>query len=471
MTPRADLVILGGGPAGLAAAFYAHRAGIPFLLLERSAELGGLCRTFCHGEHRYDSGAHRFHDHDAEVTRDLRALLGDELAEVDAPSAILDRGRFVRFPPSPLNWLFAYGPLEGVRAGAELLRARRAKRPERNFEDFAVNRYGARFARPLLLDYSEKLWGLPARELSPEVATRRLSGLSLATLFVELLLPHRRAAHLDGSFLYPRSGYGEIVRRVELELPRERLLREHEVTGLDCAAGRVARIRLAGRPALEVAGTILSTLPLTLLVRMLGDELPASVKAAAQRLRFRHVRIVFLRVALARVTTNASIYLPDPALCISRVYEPKNRSPRMAPANETSLVAEVPCGSDDALSTLAPEALAERVIRELASTGLLHAERVVEWRHHFLPNAYPVYGLDYPQSVRIIREALGSIANLELHGRSGLFRYGHLHDQFRMAKDFVASFAGRRRSEPAAPQDLGAHPEVGEEAPVRTHAS
>ena len=39
------ITILGGGPAGLGVAFYAHREGVRFLLAEASGALGGLCRT------------------------------------------------------------------------------------------------------------------------------------------------------------------------------------------------------------------------------------------------------------------------------------------------------------------------------------------------------------------------------------------------------------------------------------------
>ena len=98
---RPELAILGGGPAGLAVAFYVHRARIPFSLFERAASLGDLCRTYRHGAHSYDSGAHRFHDRDREISHDLRELMNDELIAVHAPSKIYDRGRFVDFPPSP----------------------------------------------------------------------------------------------------------------------------------------------------------------------------------------------------------------------------------------------------------------------------------------------------------------------------------------------------------------------------------
>ena len=63
------------------------------------------------------------------------------------------------------------------------------------------------------------------------------------------------------------------------------------------------------------------------------------------RLRFRHVRIVFLRLGVPRHSRNATIYLPDPRLAVSRISEPKNRSAAMAPAHETGLVAEVRAGA------------------------------------------------------------------------------------------------------------------------------
>jgi protoporphyrinogen oxidase len=100
------LTILGGGPAGRGLAFYAHRAGVPFVLFERSAELGGMCRTLRYGEHLYDCGAHRFHDRDREITRDLVELMGEDLLTVDAPSRVWDRGRFINFPPTPLTFFF-----------------------------------------------------------------------------------------------------------------------------------------------------------------------------------------------------------------------------------------------------------------------------------------------------------------------------------------------------------------------------
>ena len=441
MSAGADLTILGGGPAGLAVARYAQAAGLSFVLLEKSAELGGLCRTFACGEHRYDSGAHRFHDRDPEITADVRSWLGDELLAIHAPSQIWHRGRFIDFPPSPLNWIRSQGWLEGARIALEIAAMRLHPRPERTFEDLAVNRYGHRLGKPLLLDYSEKLWGLPAAALSPDVATRRLSGLALTSLLFEVILPQRKTRHLDGEFFYPRSGYGMIAERMAAGLQRERLLTGHEVTGFEFDGERVSGVRCTDGSVIPVGGRVVNTLPLTIAARFLGQALPESARRAAAALAFRHVRIVFLRLAVPRCSDNASIYLPDPRLAISRISEPRNRSAALAPDGETSLVAEIPCSSGDPLATLGDEALAARVIDELEGVGLIQRRSVIEWRQHFLANAYPVYSLGYREQLTEVERGVCSVHNLDLLGRGGRYWYSHLHDQLRAAKDYVRSFA------------------------------
>jgi protoporphyrinogen oxidase len=437
-----ELTILGGGPAGLGTAFYAHRAGVPFQLFEKSPRLGGLCRTLSLGAHSYDCGAHRFHDRDADVTNDMRAMLGDDLVVVDAPSKIYDRGRFIDFPPTPLSVLFSgFNLLESGRIGLELIRSRRRAAPAISFADFAISQFGETLARRLLLNYSEKLWGLPADHLSPDVATRRLHGMTLASLFFEVLFPKNKTAHIDGSFLYPRDGYGQIVEALEATLPPESVRTGHDIVRLECDRNRIRCIHFAGHHHVDPGSRVVSTLPLTLTVKFLGDDVTDKIREATQDLRFRHIRLMFLRLAQPRVSANASIYIPDPELCMTRMYEPKNRSEKMAPADETSLVVEVPCFTDDPICATPTEDLAARVIAELDSIGIIKASKVIEWRHHFLPNAYPVYSLDYASRVACITNALGAISNLDLIGRGGRFFYSHLHDQLRFGKDYVAGFS------------------------------
>ena len=107
--------------------------------------------------------------------------------------------------------------------------------------------------------------------------------------------------------------------------------------------------------------------------------------------------------------------------------------------------------------TSPPAALAERVIGELAQLNLIDPREVVDWRHHLLANAYPVYTRNYSREVRVVRDALARIANLDVIGRAGLFFYSHLHDQLRFGKDYVEGLLRSERATEDEP-DIAAYP-------------
>ncbi|GAB4244531.1 MAG: FAD-dependent oxidoreductase [Acidobacteriota bacterium] len=445
------IVILGGGPAGLAAAYYAHREGLPVLLIEKEDEAGGLCRTFEFQGHRYDSGAHRLHDRDPEISRDLRALLGDRLHVVDRPSKIRLGRHFLDFPPTPASLLRSDQVFRLSKIAWELLQGRVRRKRVVSFADLAVQRFGKTLASSFLLNYTSKVWGLPAEELSPAVATRRLSGMSLRTLLTDLFTGGKGANHLDGRFLYPEGGYGEITRALFHSLPPGSTRLGAEVTGLDLAAGRITGVRIGDGRRLAVSSWVISTLPVTALVRQLGPEaVGEDAWRAAAALRFRDVRLIFLRLRLPRLSEYASIYIPDLRYRVSRVFEPKNRCESMAPSHETGVGVEVPCFPDDEVGRVPDADLADRVVDELSEVGLLRREDVIAWRHHRLANAYPVYALDFEDQLAAVLAGLARVDNLKLVGRNGVFRYGHLHDQMREAKRLIAELA--------APAPAGAAP-------------
>ncbi len=433
-----QLTILGGGPAGLALAFYAHRHNLSFRLFEKSPRLGGLCQTFKWGKHRYDSGAHRFHDKDPESSRDIRALLAQELHEVTSGSKVLISGRLIDFPPAPLKLLRSTKPRQLGAVLRDFIAGRWKKRPEVSFSDFAVNRFGLTLANQFLLNYSEKVWGLPADQLSVDVATRRLKGMSLHSLLIELFSPSRRTSHIDGHFLYPRLGYGQLTEAMVSAVPKLNPQTEHEVVAVEHSGDRIRRIRFSNGQDITLSGLVLSTLPITRLVRLLRPALPETVQEAARGLRFRQIRLFYLRLSKTRHSRNASIYIPNSNVCITRVSEPKNRSEMMAPSDETGLLVEVPCSVDSNLFHLSNEALLDRVQRELEGLGLLKRKEVLGWRHHHLADAYPVYSLDYSEKLETISKGLSEFKNLRTLGRNGHFFYSHLHDQMSFARSFIS---------------------------------
>ncbi len=433
------LTVLGGGPAGLAVGYYARKAGLDCAVLEAGERVGGNCITYRHGDFRFDSGAHRFHDKDAEITGDVCDLLGDELKLIEVPSYIYSGAGLVDFPLAPLNLMKRLGPAVFAKAAGEVLASRIGGRaPASNFEEFALATYGPTIAGRFLLNYSRKLWGVPCDRLSPDVAGKRLSGLGLAAFLAEAVGGALvRDRHVDGRFWYPRLGYGQIAEALAAACGPEVVRLRSRVTRIRHDGDRITSIEINGSENLA-AGEVVSTLPLDLFLRMLDPPPETSVLEGTRGMRYRNVILAAFFLDRPRVNDAGSIYFPDDEFPFTRVYEPRNRSALMAPPGRTSLVAEIPCDASDAAWGMDDAALLDLVRRPLARIGWLRDSEILDATVKRLPYAYPVLETGYEARVEAIHRYLSRFGNLQFSGRSGKFLYSWLHEMLRFGKDIVA---------------------------------
>jgi protoporphyrinogen oxidase len=437
------LTVLGGGPAGLASGFYGRRHGLDVRLFEAGDAVGGNARTLTLGPFRYDTGAHRFHDKNAQVTADLRALLGDELRRVDAPSQICWRGRRIDFPLAPYDLLRKLPARLLAQIAWEQLSVvpRSGGGEPPHFEAMARASYGPTLARHFLLDYTEKLWGRPGSRLSPDVAGDRLEGLDLKTFFLEAVGGARgKARHLDGSFLYPERGYGRIAEATANALGRDRIRTGARVTRIAHDGERVTEVAINDAESVGVE-TVVSTLPLTLVMRLLDPPPPEPLRAEADGMAFRHLRLAVLGLDVPRVSPNASLYFPAPEVPFTRLYEPKNRGAKMAPSDQTVVVLELPCDPGDANWALDEDALREKACALLDAYDLADRGDVAAFDSHAVPFAYPVLEVGSRATADRLTGYLDRFDNLHLLGRSARFVYTHVHNLFAEARRLTARLA------------------------------
>ena len=80
-----DVIIIGAGVAGLAAAAALGRAGRSCVVLEAAGRIGGRAHTIALGAHPFDLGATWLHDADRNALVDLAQAAGEELPDADGP--------------------------------------------------------------------------------------------------------------------------------------------------------------------------------------------------------------------------------------------------------------------------------------------------------------------------------------------------------------------------------------------------
>lgn len=447
MSEPRHISILGGGISGLSAGYYAKKYRVPFTVYEANSQVGGSCATVRHGDFLFDTGAHRFHDKNAQVTQEIIALLGNELQKNEVPSRIYLDHKLIDFPLSPLNLWKNLGTGMLGKAAIEVARERLLPQ-ERNgsFESFALRAYGKTIAELLLLSYSEKLWGIPCTRLSADITGKRLKNLGVGTLLVEAILgTTAKTEHLEGSsFYYPRMGIGMIPQKLEEFCGAENVLKNSSITKIFRDDTKIQAIEVGGRQTISVA-EVLSTLPVNLFLELMEPKLPPEILLLAKSFCFRDLRLVVFFVEKESIARGiATFYFPSPEFQFTRIYEPKNRSPYMAPPGKTSLIAEVPCARGDGLWSLEDEKLVRLIGSQLLQTGLLQEEKIIGSTVYRVENAYPVIEIDSSQKYRKIEEFLRRFENLKIFGRNGKFVYTSIHDSFLWSKKVIEGYLGEK---------------------------
>lgn len=426
MNKENAIAILGGGVAGLAAGTAARGLGLPFRIFEKAAQSGGNCVTFTYDGFRFDSGAHRFHDRDAQATAQLTGLLADGLKRVSVPSRIYHRGKFLAFPfkindmGTKLGW-----PFLGRVAGEVLLSRLRHSGAAADFAACQRLRYGPTLARLFLLNYSQKLWGLPGERLSVEISGNRLAGLNLGD-FLRAAISPAGARHLEGPFFYPDRGIGAVSQALAESCGAANIRCGAEISRVLHDGRRVQAVEINGKEIFPCAAALCS-IPIDRFLSRLDPSPPATVLAAAG-LRFRQLALVAFFIERETLTDAATIYFPDPGFPFTRVSEPRNRSAQMAPPGKSSLVAEIPYAAGDAYESMADEKLIALAAAHLTRAALLPEKDVRGAVVRRLADAYPVLEKGVEDRRREIFAYLHGFANLKVIGRCGAFRYRHIHD-------------------------------------------
>jgi protoporphyrinogen oxidase len=215
-TSDKQVVVIGGGPAGLTAAYELTEYGLTPTVVEKQHLLGGLAHTEQYKGFCFDMGGHRFFTKSAAVKKLWHEILGDDFLHRSRLSRIYYHKEFFIYPLQLLNALKGLGLFESLLIILSYLRWQLfPHRHEDTFEQWVTNRFGKRLFLIFFKAYTEKVWGIPCSELKAEWAAQRIKDLSLETAVLNMFLkPKKPIKTLINEFDYPRLGPGMMWRAV-----------------------------------------------------------------------------------------------------------------------------------------------------------------------------------------------------------------------------------------------------------------
>ena len=431
-----DLVIIGGGPSGLAAAHEAVGRGAKSIVLERLDCVGGLSRTTVFKDSRFDVGPHRFYTKNREVHELFVKIASEDLLDVPRMTRIFYNNKFFNYPLTPLNALFGVGAASSLMCfySYVMARARRSisEPPMESFEDWVIDRFGRRLFESFFKTYTEKVWGIPCTQIGADWAAQRIKGLSLSTAIVNALSKSKKKSvkTLTDRFIYPRLGAGQLYEKMAMGIEQSgsrvltgiracRIRRDNfHISAVEADDGGGGRHEFEGRFFLVSA-------PLTDVIEVMKPSPPPEVISACRALRYRnHVGVNL--VVEGRPFPDNWIYIHSKEVSMARITNYANFSPEMASQpNLSPLTIEYFCFPGDEVWKAPDYVLIESAKRELSHMNIVRPDQVLSGFVVRSDKAYPIIEIGYERHVAAIKGWLDQFRNLLPIGRSGMFKYNN----------------------------------------------
>ena len=487
------IVIIGAGPAGITAGYELMKATKEYevVILEETAEIGGISKTVRYKGNRMDIGGHRFFSKDDRVmnwwnevmprqgapafddkvlNREVSIVAGGPNPE-QTDRVMLARNRVSRIYykkkffdyPVKMNWntIKNMGLFTTCKAGFSYLASVVVKKPEDSLENFYINRFGRQLYSMFFEGYTEKLWGRHPREISADWGAQRVKGLSIVAIIKDIfrkMMPGKKNAAVETSlieeFFYPKYGPGQLWELAAEDFCKMggSLKKNCKVVRVNTKDDKVVSIVYLedGKEVEEKVDIVISSMPLKDLVAGM-NEVPDKIRSIAEGLPYRDFVTVGLLVnklnlknetklkTLNNIVPDCWIYVQDVGVKLGRIQVFNNWSPYLVerPEETVWIGLEYFCKEGDEYWNMSKEKWTEFGISELIKMGVISSRKEALDSHmERVKKAYPAYFDTYDQIDDLITY-LNQYENLYCVGRNGQHRYNNMDHSMATAFETV----------------------------------
>ena len=437
------VIVLGGGPSGLCAAWNLVQDGYEVMLLEKEPICGGQSITFQKGEYRYDLGPHNIHSQRKIVIGFLKNILREDFFQHEFSSQIYFRNRRINYPFMGADLLRSINPITAIGCLLNFASTHVASfflpdfKDNESYETWIVNRFGRKFYNIYFAPYSQKVWKIPPNEISDVVAKSRIAVSSIIEIIHTMIFKtqryHPENARMIDNF-YPRKGIGSISdfftkgiiqgggkiingAKVEKIVLQNNLLKELGYSH----KGDFLRLDLADTK-------VLSTLPVNELILMFDGHIPDDIIDSARGLDFVSEVFLYMNVKKPDIFGVPLFYFSEPEFPFNRIYDVGEFSRDMVPAGKNAICLEISCNYNDEIWNTDDSGLFEKCIVPLERHRLFDRELVEDYHTRRLVHAYPRFRIGYEKRLKTVFGYISTLSNLISFGRQGLFTYANIDD-------------------------------------------
>lgn len=437
---KKKIAIIGAGPAGITAAYVLSRdSDHEISVFESGHEVGGMAKSIKIWDQIVDIGPHRFFSQDDRINNLWKEVIGEDYSVVNRKTRIFTQGKFFDYPISITNVLKNMSIPQTARMGFSYFLTKTTKlfnkKKIENFEEWVTDRFGKYLYNIFFKEYSEKLWGIKCTEISSNFAAQRIRNISffevvkqaLVSIFKKHSEKHRT---LVDHFMYPKYGSGELYEKKAAAVKNN----GHKIH----LESKVSRIKINKDKSIDLYyeregenhhghfDEVISTMPLTLLLKNLEPMVPNHIKESASKLTFRNTMIVYLLVDKQDIFEDNWIYIHDPKLKTGRITNFRNWSPDLyGNSDKTILALEYWMQDEDHMWHASDEENIKLAKEELAKTGLVDSQQILDGKIYRVPKCYPIYKMGYEQHLEEIYSFLKKHPTLNIIGRYGSFKYNN----------------------------------------------
>jgi len=428
MKEKSKVVIIGGGITGLVLAWELLNKNMKTVVLEKEKSIGGLAKTFCYDNFKFDIGPHRFYTSYKNIQNYfLKILSSEDIVYLKRKSLIYCKGKIFNWPLT-VSDIFKLNPWEVIDIFFSFLQAHfYVPLQSLDFKTYIIHNFGFWFYKFYFQPLTRKFLGLSpehihykwAKEgIDKAVIEEKISSRNFWDLLRMIL---QRNTTQSTMFIYPVEGIGKFCEVLYQKIKKAggEILTDVRIENLEINQDKIESVKTSH--GVYHPSIVIWTGCLQDLAHLVGYK--------QLHLKYKDIIIlVYLFPKKDVIREFQWCYFSDSDIAFHRLSMPHCFSSAMVPCGWVLIVAEVSLENEN-VNSLKIDKLEEIVLNDLRKISIVKrnassAKTVVKR----IKNAYPVYDLNFVEEKARFFKFLEKFKNLKLAGRLGLFWYNNMDE-------------------------------------------